>query len=218
MHIQAIFFSFFFLAAYRDTNSNSGTCKDIAPQEQAGHTERCLTNHPTDSPKGETPDQPSQLWPLDSEQRVNDGQATSLAKSPVDDHTKRQEVNNASYAYRPTSIDLNPQHHSSLSTSPSSFHTTSSPLISNRNTHTFQGLEPIEEDEVPYNNAGNFILNPLAPAFVPRQESQMVQSNQLGEGGQPSQGDQQGMLSLSLEHGIGTVSDRFDSNGGPQPV
>ena len=150
---------------------------------------------------------------------MNDGQTASLAKSSEVSYWKRREANDASYAYRPTSIDVDPQHHISSSTSLSFLHTTSSPLVSNRNTHTFQGLEPIEEvDDMPYDTAGNFIMNPLAPPFVPRQEGQMVQGGQLGQGGQPSRGRQQGMLLLSLEHPMGTVSDPFDSKDGPQPV
>ena len=144
---------------------------------------------------------------------MNDGQTTRLANSPADNYAKRREASDTSYAYRPTSIDVDLQHPSSLSTSLSSFHTTSSPLVSNRNIPTFQGLEPVEEDEMPYDTAGKFIMNPLAPAFVPRQEGQMVQGGQLGQGGQ-----QQSMLSLSLEHCIVTVSDPFDSNDGAQPV
>ena len=178
------------------TSTQIGTCKDIVPQEQAGHIERCVTNCSTDKPKGDTPDNPSRLWPLAPVQSVNDGQTTSPAKS------LKTNIQNAEKLMTfPTPIDSGPQHPSSLSTSLSSSHTTSPPLISNRNTHTFQALEPIEEDEMSCDAAGNFIMNPLAPAFVPRQEGQMIQR------GQPSQGGQQGMLSLSLEHCVGTVSE-----------
>ena len=159
-----------------------------------------LTNCSTDSPKGGTLDKPSQLWPPDSVQCVNDGQPTNSSKSPEDNNTKHQELDDTSCAYQPTSVHVHPQHHTSLSTSLSLFDTTSSPSVSNRNTPTFQGLEPIEEDEMTYNTAGNFIMNPLAPTFVPRQEGQMSQGGQLNQGGQPNRGDQQGMLSLSLAH------------------
>ena len=115
-------------------------------------------------------------------------------------------------------MDVDLQHHNSLSLS--SFNTNSSPLVSNRNTPNFQGpervqeaeLERVKEAEMPYHTAGNFIMNPLAPPFVPRQEGQMIQGGQPGWGGQP------GMLSLSLEHCRGTVSDTSNSNDGPQPV
>ena len=198
-----------------DTTSHLGTCKDIVPQEQAGHVERYLTNCSPDSPKGDALDKPSQLWPPDFVQCVKDGQPTNSFKSPEHNYTKHQELADTSCAYQPTSINVHPQHHTSLSTSLSLFDTTSSPLASNRNTPTVQGLKPIEEDEVTYNIAGNFIMNPLAPTFVPRQEGQISQGGQLNQGGQPSRGDQQGMLSLSLEHCRGTVSDPFDSKDGP---
>ena len=190
------------------TPTQIGTCKDIVPQEQAGHIERSVTNRSTDKPKRDTPDKPSHLWPLGSVQCMNDGQNTSLAKSLEYKYTRRREANDISYAYRPTPIDFGPQHPIPLSTSlfpshttsPSPFHTTSPPLVSNRNTHPFQALEPIEEDEMPDDAARKFIMSPLAPPFVPRQEGQVIQRGQLGQGGQPSQRGQQGILSLSLEH------------------
>ena len=124
------------------TLTQIGTCKDIVPQEQAGHIERCVTNRSTDKPKGDTLDKPSHLWPLGSVQCANDGQTTNLAKALEYKYTKRREANDISYAYRPTPIDVNPQHPISLSTSLSSFHTISPLLISNRNTQTFQTLDP----------------------------------------------------------------------------
>lgn len=161
-------------------------------KSKQSHIERSLTNCSTDETRRDTPDKPSLLRPLASVQHVNDSQSTSPAKSPQDIYPKRREANDASYAYRPTSIDINPV------TSQSSFHSTSSPDVSNRHIHTFQGLEPIEEDEMPYDADGNFIMNPLAPPFVPRWEGRWGQGGQLGQGDQPSQGDQQGMLSLSF--------------------
>lgn len=149
---------------------------------------------------------------------MNDSHATSLVKSSKDNFRLGPEIINTSCAYRPTSIDVDRQHYTSLSTSLSSFHNTSSPISSNRNTQTFQSRESIGEDKTPYDTARNFIMNPLAPAFVPRQEGQLVQGSQPAQGGQPSQGGQLGMLSLSLEHCRGTVSDPFYSNDRPQPV
>ena len=58
----------------------------------------------------------------------------------------------------------------------------------------------------------------LGQGGQPSQGGQPNHGGQPSQGRQPSQGDQQGKLSLSLEHGIGIVSDPFDSNERPQPV
>ena len=57
---------------------------------------------------------------------------------------------------------------------------------------------------MPYDAAGKFIMNPLAPAFVPRRQGQMIQG---GQGGQPGEGGQHGMLLLSFGALYGAVSE-----------
>ena len=128
---------------------------------------------------------------------MNDSPPMDLVDTHEDNHTARRDTSDLSYPYRPTPIDVDPQQESSLPTSPSSNNTTS-PLISYRTTDTHQGLEPIKEDEMPYDPFGNFIMNPLAPVFVPRQGGQPSQGGQLGQGSQPMQGGRPGTQTAIL--------------------
>lgn len=113
------------------------------------------------------PDESSRIWASGSPPLVNDGRHTGLAGTPESNYIERRATNDISYPYRPTAIDVDPQQQQFFSTLPP-FNNTS-PLVPNRNNNKHQGLAPIKEDEMPYDASGNFIMNPEAPVFVPRQ-------------------------------------------------
>ena len=113
------------------------------------------------------PDESSRIWAPGSPLWVNDGQPTGLAGTPESNYIERRATRDISYAYRPTPIDVDPQQQHLLSTS-LPFNNTSL-LVPNPKIDTHQGLAPIKEDEMPYDPSGNFIMNPEAPVFVPRQ-------------------------------------------------
>lgn len=123
-----------------------------------------------DSPTAKALDQYSRLWPPRSAPRVNDGRSASLADIPLSNDIERREANDISSAYRSTPIDFDPQQQIFLPNSLLSNNI--SPLISNRDTNTYQALPPTEESEMPYEYpSGKFVLNPEAPVFVPGQGS-----------------------------------------------
>ena len=173
--------------------SNSSTCIDILPEEQAAHIEISPANSFTDSPMEKAVDVFSRLLPLGSGSWMNDGQITSLADNHQGNCTKRRDISEDSYPYRPTYIDVNPQHQTFLSFSLPSFSfpfTNNSPLVFNPNRNFHQEIEPIKKDEMPHDSFGNFIMNPKAPIFVPRQQGQ------LGHLGSRGLEDQPGILPL----------------------
>ena len=180
--------------------TKSSTCVDILPKEQAAHIEISPANSFTDSPMHKPVDTSSHLLPLRSGSWMNDGQTTSLADNHRSNCTKCRDISEDSYPYRPTHIDVNPQHQTFLSCSllffltslPSlSFpFTNNSPWKFDRNENFHQGIEPIKEDKMPHDSFGKFILNPKAPTFVPRQ------GGQLGQLGARGMEDQRGILPL----------------------
>ncbi len=136
-------------------------CRDSLSQRQATHMSRSLADRPED------PDESSRLWPSRSAHWVTDSQPKSLADTHQN-HPECREASEISYAYRPMPIDHDSQQKTFLSSSLPLNNT--SPVVSNRTTDTHQALAPIEEnDEMPYDPSGNFIMNPEAPVFVPRQ-------------------------------------------------
>ena len=175
--------------------SNPGPCREILSQEQATEIKRTLVaNRSPDSPTAEAHDKPSHLRASGSGSCVNDSPPTDLADPLKKKYTARRETSDFSYVYRPTPIDVDPQHQTSFSL-PSSNITTTSPPASNRTTDSHQGPDPIEEeDEMPYDRFGNFTMNPLAPVFVPRQGGQPSRGGQPVQGGWPG-----GMLPLSCK-------------------
>ena len=156
----------FFLLYKGASTSNPSICRGILPQEQAVYIKCPLTNCSTDSPTREALDGSSQIWATGPPTWVNEGRPTGPAGTPEGNYINRRASSEISYPYRPTPIDVDLQQHSLSTSLP--FNITSS-SVSNRNIDTHQGLAPIEEDEMPYDLFGNFIMNPEAPVFVPRQ-------------------------------------------------
>lgn len=116
----------------------------------------------------EDPDESSPLSPSQSAHRVTDSQPTSLADTHQSNNPECREASEISYAYRPMPVDHHSQQQTFLSSSLPLNNT--SPVVSNRTTDTHQALAPIDEnDEMPYDHSGKFIMNPEAPVFVPRQ-------------------------------------------------
>ena len=165
--------------------SNSSTCMDILPEEQAAH----LKISPTDCSTDPAICASSRLLLLRSGSWMSDGQTTTLADTHQSNYIERRDFSENSYPYRPTHIDVNPQHQTNLSFSLP--FNNNSPLVYDRNKDFHQGLEPIEEDEAPYNSSGNFTMDPKAPVFVPGKGGQLGQLHPQGPKGQP------GMLPLS---------------------
>ena len=113
-------------------------------------------------------DESSRLWPLRLAHRVTNSRPTSLANSHQSNNPECREASDISYTYRPTPIDHDSQQQTLLSSSLPLNNT--SPVVLNRTTDTHHALAPIEEnDEMAYDPAGRFIMNPEAPVFVPRQ-------------------------------------------------
>lgn len=190
--------------------SNPGPCREILSQEQAIEIKRTLADRSPDSPTAEPHDKPSHLRASGSRSCVNDSPPTDLADPLKYKYTPRRETSDLSYVYRPTPIDVDPQHQppfSSLPTSPPPTITTTSPAVSNRTTNSHQALDPIEEDEMPYDAFGNFVMNPLAPVFVPRQGGQPSGGGQLGQGSEPALGGRLGGMLLRLARALGIATD-----------
>ena len=120
---------------------------------------------------------------------MNDRQTISVADTHQSNYIKRRDISEDSCPYRPTHIDVNPQHQTFLSfsrsfnnSSPlnnnSSFDGNSpfnnnSPLEFDHNKNIRQGLEPIEELNMPLDPSGKFVMNPKASVFVPREQPGM---------------------------------------------
>ena len=191
------------------TPTQTGTCKDIVPQEQACHIERCVTNRSTDKPKGDTPDKPSHLWPLGSVQCLNDGQTTNLAKPLEYKYTKCREANDISCAYRPTSIDSRPQHpvhfqpHYPHFTPPHHlwYRTATHTHFPGSRTHRRRRYASRCRWKVHHEPTGACLC---AASGGPNDSRGPARSGRSAQSGRPAR-----YVSLSLEHCIGTVSDPF---------
>ncbi|KAL9063816.1 MAG: hypothetical protein Q9161_009253 [Pseudevernia consocians] len=121
-----------------------------------------------DLPTEEVLDNSSLLWPSLSVLGVNDGRPANLTDAHQSNYLESREASDFSYTYRPMPIDVDTQQHNFLSSSLGLNNT--STVESNCTTDTHQGLASIERNnEMPYDPSGRFIMNPKAPAFVPRQ-------------------------------------------------
>lgn len=130
-------------------------------------------NSSIDSSTGEAPDESSRHWLPQSAPDVNNSQVISPEHTSPNNYIERRGASDISYTYRPTPIDVESQQQRPfLPTSPPSINNNTFPLVTSHTTDSFQGLAPIEEDEMPHDPSGKFTLNPTAPVFVPRQRGQ----------------------------------------------
>lgn len=134
---------------------------------------RLPANSSVDSPTGEAPDESSCHWRPQIVPDVNDSQALSPEYTSREKYLEHRGASEVSYTYRPTPIDVESQQQiTSPSTPPPSINNNTLPSTTNRATDNLQELESIEEDKMPYDPSGKFIMNPTAPVFVPRQQDQ----------------------------------------------